>query len=133
MGNRWRNQRFHIVNKGFTLVATATIGAAPAGSGSALMVVVGGAGSVRMVGLSVTADNKWEVAFDGEAGEVQHGNWGLERTYRVAVGLHNGMGTVCVGGKILGSSATTVTRGAQLLDVSCFYVGGDGCSGSGCS
>ncbi|RNC53955.1 trans-sialidase [Trypanosoma cruzi] len=56
VGNRWRNQRFHIVNKDFTLVAT--IGAAPAGSGSALMVAVGGAGSVRMVGLSVTADNK---------------------------------------------------------------------------
>ncbi|RNC53956.1 trans-sialidase, partial [Trypanosoma cruzi] len=43
------------------------------------------------------------------------------------------MGTVCVGGKTLGSSATTVTRGAQLLDVSCFYVGGDGCGGSGSS
>ncbi|RNC43852.1 trans-sialidase, partial [Trypanosoma cruzi] len=27
----------------------------------------------------------------------------------------------------------TVTRGPQLLDVSCFYVGGDGCSGSYCS
>ncbi|RNC51765.1 trans-sialidase [Trypanosoma cruzi] len=58
MGNRWRNQRFHIVNKEFTLLVTATIGAAPAGSGSAIMVVVGGAGGVRMVGLSVTADNK---------------------------------------------------------------------------
>ncbi|RNC51766.1 trans-sialidase [Trypanosoma cruzi] len=43
------------------------------------------------------------------------------------------MGSVCVDGKTLGSSATTVTRGAQLLDVSCFYVGGDGCSGSGSS
>ncbi|RNC52865.1 trans-sialidase [Trypanosoma cruzi] len=133
MGNRWRNQRFHIVNKEFTLLVTATIGAAPAGSGSALMVAVGGAGGVRMVGLSVTADNRREVAFDGEAGEAQQGKWGLERTYRVAVVLQNGMGSVCVGGKTLGSSATTVTRGAQLLDVSCFYVGGDGRSGSGCS
>ncbi|KAF5222533.1 hypothetical protein ECC02_004340 [Trypanosoma cruzi] len=133
VGNRWRNQRFHIVNKDLTLVATATIGAAPAGSGSALMVAVGGAGGVRMVGLSVTADNRRDVAFDGEAGEVQHGKWGLKRTYRVAVVLQNGMGTVCVDGKTLGSSATTVTRGAQLLDVSCFYVGGDGRGGSGCS
>ncbi|RNC39368.1 trans-sialidase [Trypanosoma cruzi] len=133
VGKWWRNQQFHIVKKEFNLVVTATIGAAPAGSGSALMVAVGGAGSVRMVGLSVTADNKREVAFDGEAGEVQHGNCGLERTYRVAIGLQNGMGTVCVDGKTLGSSATTVTRGPQLLDVSCFYVGGDGCSGSYCS
>ncbi|EAN96668.1 trans-sialidase [Trypanosoma cruzi] len=133
VGNRWRDQRFHIVKKKFTLLVTVTIGTAPAGSGSALMVAVGGAGSVRMVGLSVTAENKREATFDGEAGEVQHGNCGLKRTYRVAFVLHNGMGTVCVGGKTLGSSATTVTRGAQLLDVSCFYVGGDGCGGSGSS
>ncbi|PWV16925.1 neutral sphingomyelinase activation associated factor-like protein [Trypanosoma cruzi] len=131
VGTQGQNQIYYFANTQFTLLATVSIQEVP-GSGTISIPLMG----VKMndpngklstlLGISYSADKKWEVTFNGVKATAEGSEWELRREYQVALILEDGeISFVYVNGQLLGSSKTMPTGKERLLDISHFYFGGD--------
>ncbi|EAN95412.1 neutral sphingomyelinase activation associated factor-like protein [Trypanosoma cruzi] len=131
VGTQGQNQIYYFANTQFTLLATVSIQEVP-GSGTISIPLMGvkmnGPNSklATLLGISYSADKKWEVTFNGVKATAEGSEWELRREYQVALILEDGeISFVYVNGQLLGSSKTMPTGKERLLDISHFYFGGD--------
>ncbi|EKG06967.1 trans-sialidase, putative [Trypanosoma cruzi] len=120
------NRQYTFVDYNFSLVATVVIAETPAGSiystpllGASLEDRAG----TNFIGLSCTAEGKWETVFNGvkmtSSSTCEPG-----KEHQVAIMLQDNRGLVCVDDVIVGSSETMPTLERRGTEISEFYFGG---------
>ncbi|RNC35395.1 trans-sialidase, partial [Trypanosoma cruzi] len=135
VGEQGENQLYHFANYNFTLVATVSIDGVPkSGSHIPLMGAKMNDENKNTVflGLSYNGGGKWELSCGGGTNSQEHNSaCETEKTYQVAIVLHNGtQGSAYVDGKLVGSAQCEL-KTAELKEISHFYIGGDGGSAEG--
>ncbi|PBJ79754.1 neutral sphingomyelinase activation associated [Trypanosoma cruzi cruzi] len=131
VGTQGQNQIYYFSNTQFTLLATVSIQEVPKEDSSPIPLMGvkmnGPNGKLAtLLGISYSADKKWEVTFNGVKATAEGSEWELGREYQVALILEDGETIfVYVNGQMLGSSKTMPTGKERLLDISHFYFGGD--------
>ncbi|RNF04598.1 trans-sialidase [Trypanosoma conorhini] len=126
VGKQGQVQRYHFANYNFTLVATVTIHAVPAG-GSGPRPLLGVSLGGGTAALSVACDERrsWVLAQRGGARQTSTGTWETGKAYQVALVVQEGRGSVYVDAALQATSQET-WKAADSEAVSHFFIGGDG-------
>ncbi|PBJ77389.1 trans-sialidase [Trypanosoma cruzi cruzi] len=118
------NRQYTFVDYNFSLVATVVIERVPAGSVPLLGVKLEHSNRRGFIGLSCTAEGKWEVSLDGNT-TTSSSTWEPGKEYQVAIMLRDNRGSVYVDGVVVASSETMPTLETRFIQLSEFYFGGD--------
>ncbi|EAN80886.1 trans-sialidase, putative, partial [Trypanosoma cruzi] len=118
------NRQYTFVDYNFSLVAMAVIERVPAGSVPLLGVKLEHSNRRGFIGLSCTAEGKWEVSLYGNT-TTSSSTWEPGREYQVAIMLRDNRGSVYLDGVVVASSETMPTLETRFIQLSEFYFGGD--------
>ncbi|PWV16725.1 putative trans-sialidase, Group II [Trypanosoma cruzi] len=126
VNRRELNRQYTFVDYNFSLVATVVIAETPAGSinstpllGASLEDPAG----TNFIGLSCTAEGKWETVFNGVK-TTSSSTCEPGKEHQVAIMLQDNRGLVDVDGVIVGNSETMPTIERRRTQISEFYFGG---------
>ncbi|RNC36409.1 trans-sialidase, partial [Trypanosoma cruzi] len=130
VGEQGENQLYHFANYKFTLVATVSIDGVPEGDTSIPLLgatMNDGDNNKVLLGLSYNGGGKWELSCGGGTNSQEHNSaWETEKTYQVAIVLHNGtQGSAYVDGQRVGDASCEL-QNTKDKGISHFYIGGDG-------
>ncbi|EKF27519.1 trans-sialidase, putative [Trypanosoma cruzi marinkellei] len=121
--NGWGHGVRHVfLSHNFTLVASVTIEEAPSKNTPLLTAMWEENWVMSTMGLSYTADNKWETVSGGGKKTRESGTWEPKKEYQVALMLHGRKASVYIDGESLWEEEASLT-GEEPLEIVGFCFG----------